>query len=387
MTRATSPIYLFCFWAVAALSNCEGSRPQPQLPPDDGPSTSDPGSDTHTDDGDSEKSTDDGLPSSDDSDSGALNDSESECTGEACHTDTATADDDTESSADGDSDTDADGDADTDADADSDSDSDTDTEDDTEPLEIIEELPPGFTPADVANPDDGYGGFEVVGTLDPNSVHDDDSVCKNIIRVVMRDFVMAHTDFQDDWTTSAVESRLGDDRKPVASSADNSKIETDWYHNIEGVNLPMAVDLWLEPVGDTFVFDSQEFFPLDGCGFEESYSCCEDGGCEHNYHFTTEMHAKFMYNGGEEFTFVGDDDVYVFINDQLVIDLGGIHQPETDTVVLDDVAAALGLEIGEVYPIDLFQAERQWCGSTFRIETTLDFSGCGIILPSDVIII
>jgi fibro-slime domain-containing protein len=56
-------------------------------------------------------------------------------------------------------------------------------------------------------------------------------------------------------------------------------------------------------------------------------------------------------------------------------------------VVLDEVAADLGLQIGEVYPIDLFQAERQWCGSTFRIETTLDFSGCGIILPGDIIVV
>ncbi|MBN2341900.1 MAG: fibro-slime domain-containing protein [Deltaproteobacteria bacterium] len=263
--------------------------------------------------------------------------------------------------------------------------SDDDTETELKPLTIITELPTGFTHANAVDTDSSYGGFSVVGPLHENVVHEEDSVCANVIRVVMRDFKMEHTDYQDDWTTSKVEPLLGPDQKPVAAEGNTSKIETDWYRNIDGVNMPLAVDLWLEPLDDMFIFYSGNFFPLDGEGFPESYSCCEDGSCEHNYHFSTEMHANFQYNGGEEFTFIGDDDVYVFINNQLVIDLGGVHEPQTDTVILDEVAEDLNLQVGEVYPIDLFQAERQWCGSTFRIETTLDFSGCGIILSSDIV--
>jgi len=33
----------------------------------------------------------------------------------------------------------------------------------------------------------------------------------------------------------------------------------------------------------------------------------------------------------------------------------------------------------------LFQAERLPAGSHFRLETTLDFTDCGVILPDDIV--
>ncbi len=59
--------------------------------------------------------------------------------------------------------------------------------------------------------------------------------------------------------------------------------------------------------------------------------------------------------------------MWVFIDDHLVIDLGGVHATEEATVHLD----TLGLVRGQRYPLALFFAERHTTGSTFTVETTL----------------
>ncbi len=241
------------------------------------------------------------------------------------------------------------------------------------PVAIVDTLPEGFSPADALRPATGKGGFKVLGPL--AEVAASEGECANILRVIVRDFEAAHDDFEnaDDWDEYEVQSPIGETRKPQKTSEGGPLHLDEWYQNLEGVNLPFAVDLWLEPVGQTFVYDSTAFFPLRDVGFMDSYF------------FTTELHTKFEYKGGEVFTFRGDDDVFVYINGHLAVNLSGIHEAQEGSVSLDERAATFGLEIGNVYTFDLFQAERQTSGSNFRLETTLDFTGCGEILPGDII--
>jgi fibro-slime domain-containing protein len=97
------------------------------------------------------------------------------------------------------------------------------------------------------------------------------------------------------------------------------------------------------------------------------------GAGKHNFHFTTEVKYWFQYQAESEPTldFTGDDDVWVFVNGKLAVDIGGVHPPKSGSVTLDTATATrLGLTDGKVYAISIFHAERKTDGSSFRL--TLD---------------
>jgi fibro-slime domain-containing protein len=203
--------------------------------------------------------------------------------------------------------------------------------------------------------------------------------CGTELDATVRDFKFEHPDFEDYGGNAAykglVQNDLGPDDKPVyahpgptpqTSGPDAFK---QWYNDTPGVNQTFMVKLPLTEVQPgLYQFADNTFFPIDGLGWGNE-------GQPNNFAFTTEIHTEFVYNGGEVFTFTGDDDVWVFINKKLAIDLGGLHPQLSDSIDLDDAAATLGIQPGNSYAMDIFHAERHTNESNFRIDTTI---GCFI---------
>jgi fibro-slime domain-containing protein len=166
-----------------------------------------------------------------------------------------------------------------------------------------------------------------------------------------------------------VATDLGPDGKPVFALARNvtSKSSFDqWYNDVPGVNIRIDYPIMLTAVGnDQFEYVNSNFFPLDNMGFG-NYA-----DTKHNYHFTTQINTEFKYVGGEVFDFEGDDDLWIFVNGKLALDLGGVHSSLKGTVDFDAQAAQLGIVKGGTYRMDIFHAERQTIGSNFKIRTTI----------------
>lgn len=172
---------------------------------------------------------------------------------------------------------------------------------------------------------------------------------------------------------------LDEEGKPVYKPGTASSITTttaanfsQWYRDIPGVNASMSHAITLRDLdGDgTYSFardinEAQSFFPIDNLLWGNE-------GYDHNYHFTYELGSWFTYIPGTQedpriFTFKGDDDVFVFIDGVKVIDIGGIHAQEEQSVNLD----TLGLTPNSKYKLKLFFAERNVTQSNFRIDTNL----------------
>ena len=140
-----------------------------------------------------------------------------------------------------------------------------------------------------------------------------------------------------------------------------------WYRDVPEVNKTVVTRLSLDrQVDDTYYFESDEFFPLDDAGWVEAEM--EEPLDGHNFGFTSELRYWFKYAGNESLVFRGDDDVWVFINNRLAVDIGGLHPSQIIEVTLDeDAATELALEIGKIYEIVLFHAERHTAASRYNL--------------------
>jgi fibro-slime domain-containing protein len=184
-------------------------------------------------------------------------------------------------------------------------------------------------------------------------------------------------------TTGLVQSTLGSNGLPVFGPNGTSCITSaasfaQWYQTTPGVNVYAPGTLTLTNIGNnTYQYSqSPDFFPLDGQGFNSGGSqgdlAC-DGSGPHNFSFTTHIQftAQFATNS-QSISVTGDDDIWVFINGHLIIDLGGVHGASTGSFTGSAPSlAAIGISLGQTVSVDIFQAQRHTCGSDFTLTTSM----------------
>jgi fibro-slime domain-containing protein len=201
---------------------------------------------------------------------------------------------------------------------------------------------------------------------------------------------------------AAGDTTLGDNRNPQVnpavnvgsaclSSPANVSRFSEWYSDHTS-NRKFKMDLTFtrDPNNGQYSYRNESFFPLDNIGPNNKFAVTDPNpfgdvltprqGITHNFGFTMELHTQFTYIKGAHqfFNFQGDDDVWVFVKDSLLIDLGGVHGAIRDDFDLDEVqgngrtiAEMLGLEDQVSYPLDFFSAERQVEASNIIITTSI----------------
>lgn len=134
---------------------------------------------------------------------------------------------------------------------------------------------------------------------------------------------------------------LGADNKPIynptrPSSKDTMKSKTtfdQWFRDIIGVNVSAPLTITLDneqsQPGGIYTYQNNAFWPINNKYFGNQ-------GLSKNFHFTFELHTKFTYTANQNFTFIGDDDVWVYVNGKRTIDIGGVHGAVTGTFRLFD---------------------------------------------------
>ena len=247
------------------------------------------------------------------------------------------------------------------------------------------------------------GGLPNINTGNggPSGMDGANDGCGSTLAVTYRDFSEAHPDFEGPFLGDVVRRRLvqpqlGDDKKPVFADSigmpalkgtplavDNWMVEkklviqsaatfSQWYNTTPGVNLEFSKELTLVPTppgSATFGYSSTAFFPLSP---SEGFGITPKNNDQHqNFLFTTEVHVLFRYSPAQQFSFSGDDDLWIFVNGKLALDLGSMHGPADGTIDFDAQAADLGITVGNTYAMDIFHAERHTRGSNFKITTNI----------------
>lgn len=159
----------------------------------------------------------------------------------------------------------------------------------------------------------------------------------------------------------------------------------DWFNDVPGVNMttPYLIT-FVRQADDNYLYDAtldeklatlNGFFPIDD-------RLLGNEGDPHNHNLTYHWAAEFTYeeDAGQYFKYEGHGEVWAYIDDEIVIDLGGASNGTRDQMIEVD---RLCLDDGETYALAFFYAHRRGSQADMRMETNIEFTGITIPVVND----
>jgi fibro-slime domain-containing protein len=137
-----------------------------------------------------------------------------------------------------------------------------------------------------------------------------------------------------------------------------------WFSDVLGTNQSTQHTITLtKDSNGVWEYLTNAFHPIDNM-------LLGNEGKNHNHYFTYALSTQFTHHAGEHrfFEFKGDDDMWVFVNGKLAMDIGGITPATRQYLDVD----RLSLTDGQKHTISFFYAQRQETAANFNLRTNLD---------------
>lgn len=220
--------------------------------------------------------------------------------------------------------------------------------------------------------------------------------CVNLYDVSLSDALYAR---QFEWTDCGYNNKqleqgmvdyyLDDNYLPVAKGGNLTpnrgiKDMVRWFSTVEGKSFSYSgiLEMNYRNAGAEFSFYHDNFYPLDEADFSKGDFTSKDG---HNHLFTMSFAVPFtvLNSGSEDFMITADDDTFVYVGNELVIDMGGVHDAMTGRFRIskdgeiyagvngEELAyTGVNVEGGEGSIVRIFHADRDSSESVFNIVFT-----------------
>jgi len=192
-----------------------------------------------------------------------------------------------------------------------------------------------------------------------------------------RDLNESHADMQlnlqdYDLVTGIVQTTLGSDETPVLSTVSHPTVQDatsfyDWYHDTDNnCRVDRVLEYTFTPGESSYeLIDDGSYFEMDGVCFGNEEN-------KHNFHFTEALKVcTVAHEATVTLSASSDDDLFVFVNGDLQIDIGGVHEEETQYYNSYDN------DHGTAFNFTIFYAERHTTEAVLRLTFAgLNFVEC-----------